>query len=211
MYRSNQITVLFADFSARQLLGQLVSPLCCRNTSFPAQGCEILSRTNSQFKLPPCSTTFCHQLIAVLLIAAVPSALMCVCSMATQHIPLAYMRLTQILLSANRRLLRSLSTPFGSLESPTPSLVCNFGITKLEATASFQVDHTCLAHLGIPSCMYHHNYKPSSSHYMLPPVKLSPQYNQKILINVFHTSSQTPYSFFSPEVKDCSSFLTHSL
>lgn len=83
----------------RQLLGQLVAPLFYRNTLFTAQDCEILSRTNAQFKLPPCSTTFCHWLTEVLLIVAVTSALRCVHSVEIQHIPLACMTLTQILLS----------------------------------------------------------------------------------------------------------------
>lgn len=155
MYRSNQVIVLFTDFTVRQLLGQLVAPLFCRNTSFTVQDCEILSRTNAQSKLPPCSTTFCDWLIAVLLIVAVTSALRCVRSVEIQHIPLVYIRLAQILLSLSpqRTSQQSLhSTAFGRLKSPAPSLVCNFCPTKLKATASFQGDRTHWACLAIPSC-----------------------------------------------------------
>lgn len=217
MYRSNQLIVLFADFSLRQLLGQLVAPLLCRNPSFTAQECEILSRTNAQFKLSPCSTTFCHWLIAMLLTVVVTSALRCARSVEIQHIPLAYMRLTQILLSlspqkTSQQSLHSIA--FGTLKCLMLLLQSVISVPQ-----SWKLLHLfrVIMHTGHPqllqTCTYHHDYKPSSSHYMLPSVKLSPKYNQILFINVFHACSQIPFSFSfcPPEVKNCFSFLTHSL
>lgn len=142
MDRSNWVIVFFIDFSVRQLLGQLVAPFLCRNTVLTAQDWVILSRTNAQLKLPPCSTTFCHWQIAVLLIAAVTSPFRfvqcgnqthssCICETYTDSSvswPIeGFLAVSPLHSTAFRRL----KSP------PALSLVCNFSTTDLETTASF--------------------------------------------------------------------------